>query len=413
MRRNVIAKNRLTESQLEDVIKQHKRWLLSGEEIPGSSRVIPEGGTPASFVDTDLRGLHIGGHLSGVSFMRADLEGASFIYQTLDRASFRSANLEGANLQGAKLFGAEFDGAKLSRASFYGADLRNTSFKNATLEGVSFNRADLRGQDFRKARLHNASLCEADLRKVDLRDAYLTNADFSGADLTGADLSGAYLYGSTLVDAVIEQATFTGSQVYGMSVWDVKGEPRDQSSLIITPKNEENSITVDSLEVAQFIYLLLNNAKVRQVVDAVTSKVVLILGRFSTDRKKVLDAIRVELRGRDFTPVMFDFEKPGSKDVTGTVETLARMARFIIADVSDPSSVPHELATIVPFLRTTPVLPLRLVGATGYSLISDLEKAYPWVLETHEYDDGASLIAALPDVISPADEMAEELRAQV
>ena len=81
----------------------------------------------------------------------------------------------------------------------------------------------------------------------------------------------------------------------------------------------------------------------------------------------MLDAIREELRKHDYIPVLFDFDKPASKDITGTVETLARMARFIVADLTDPSSIPHELATIVPFLRTTPVLPTKVRGSEGYA----------------------------------------------
>jgi hypothetical protein len=125
----------------------------------------------------------------------------------------------------------------------------------------------------------------------------------------------------------------------------------------------------------------------------------------------VLDAIRDELRNRNFTPVMFDFDKPASKDVTGTVETLARMARFIIADLTDPSSIPHELATVVPFLRTTPVLPIRLEGSGDYSMFDDLS-SYAWVLKPHKYKDSESLISALSEVIAPADKMAEKFRKQ-
>jgi len=108
--------------------------------------------------------------------------------------------------------------------------------------------------------------------------------------------------------------------------------------------------------------------------------------------------------------VLFDFDKPVSKDITGTVETLARIARFIIADLTDPSSIPHELGTIVPFLRTTPVLPIRVVGSTGYGMFEDLQRSYKWVLNVYEYADGDSLISTLPKVIAPADRMAEELR---
>ena len=85
------------------------------------------------------------------------------------------------------------------------------------------------------------------------------------------------------------------------------------------------------------------------------------------------------------------------------------MARFIVADLTDPSSIPHELATIVPFLRTTPVLPLWLAGTGGYSMFKDL-RAYPWVLPIYEYEDPRALIASLPVVIEPAEAMAEAFR---
>jgi hypothetical protein len=83
--------------------------------------------------------------------------------------------------------------------------------------------------------------------------------------------------------------------------------------LIITPSNEPE-ITVDNIEIAQFIYLLLNNQKIRDVIDTITSKVVLILGRFTPQRKAVLDALREELRRRDYLPILFDFDKPASRD---------------------------------------------------------------------------------------------------
>jgi hypothetical protein len=127
---------------------------------------------------------------------------------------------------------------------------------------------------------------------------------------------------------------------------------------------------------AEVVYLLLQNEKLRDVIHTTTATAALILGRFTAERKALLAAIREELCHRDYVPIFFDFDKPTSKDVTGTVETLARMARFVIADLTDPSSIPHELATIVPFLRTTPMLPLRLTGSGGYSMFEDLQRSY-------------------------------------
>jgi len=54
------------------------------------------------------------------------------------------------------------------------------------------------------------------------------------------------------------------------------------------------------------------------------------------------------LRKRDYVPILFDFKKPARQDLTATVSTLAHLARFIIADLTNPSSIPYELATVVP-----------------------------------------------------------------
>jgi hypothetical protein len=98
--------------------------------------------------------------------------------------------------------------------------------------------------------------------------------------------------------------------------------------LVITPEHEP-AITVDNIEVAQFVYSMLPNEKVRDVIDTITSKAVLTLGRFTAERKAVLDALREELRKRNYLPILFDFELPAMRNITETVTLLARMARFV------------------------------------------------------------------------------------
>jgi uncharacterized protein YjbI with pentapeptide repeats len=287
-------------------------------------------------------------------------------------------------------------GANLAKASLRKADLRDVD-----LSGADLTDSDLTGANFKRAIFRGAHLKGATLRSADL-----VNTDFFGADLTNANLK----Y-SQLVEANFEQATLSNCKVYGLSAWALKGIPKDQSGLLITA-SDEAAITVDDLQLAQFIYLLLNNKNVRNVIDTITSKVVLILGRFTDERKKILDAIRMEVRELKFAPILFDFDKPASKDVTGTVETLARMARFIIADLTDPSSIPHELATLVPHLRTTPIQLIKLKGASTYSMFNDYLGAYKWLLEPYEYQDKDSLILELSRVMAPANDMAEAYRKQ-
>jgi uncharacterized protein YjbI with pentapeptide repeats len=85
---------------------------------------------------------------------------------------------------------------------------------------------------------------------------------------------------ATAVDANFTGANLSGCQVYGVSAWNVTLEGAHQRDLIITPP-QENAVTTDSLQVAQFLYLLLNNRTLRDVIETVGKKAVLILGRFA------------------------------------------------------------------------------------------------------------------------------------
>jgi hypothetical protein len=211
-----------------------------------------------------------------------------------------------------------------------------------------------------------------------------------------------------LVETDLEGANLTSCSVYGISAWKVKLNATIQSDLVITDF-EEPVIHVDDLEVAQFIYLLLNNDKVRDVIDTVTSKVVLILGRFTPERKAVLDALRDELRRRNYLPVLFDFQKPKSRSFTETVSTLAHMARFVVADLTDPRSIPQELMAIIPALPSVPVQPLLQASQAEYGMFPDFSN-YRSVLEPFRYTDQGTLLAELGEkVIAPAENKANEL----
>jgi hypothetical protein len=179
--------------------------------------------------------------------------------------------------------------------------------------------------------------------------------------------------------------------------------------LVITPLNEPE-ITVDDLEVAQFIYLLLNNDRLRKVIDTVTSKVVLILGRFTWERKAVLDALREQLRTRNYLPVLLDFPRSANQTTDETVATLAGMARFVIADLTDAKGILQELRTIVPNRPMLAVQPILLAGQDEPGMF-DFFRHFQCVLETQYYENTDELLANLAArVIEPAERKIKHLR---
>src|SRR6266571_5897069 len=286
-------------------------------------------------------------------------------------------------------------------------NLSRAKLSGANLVWVTLRKLNLREADFKKTDLQYANFMGANLSHANLSEANLSGANLMGANLSHADLSGAKLIGANLSNTNLDEANLAGAFVYAISAWNINLEKTIQSNLIIT-RPDEQLITVDNLEVAQFIYLLLNNIKIRTVIDTITSKVVLILGRFTPERKIILDAIRDELRKRNYTPVLFDFEKPASRDFTETVRTLAHLARFIIADLTEPSSIPQELQAIVPDLEV-PVQPLLLEAKREYSMFVDFRK-YHWVLPVYLYNDLPSLLASLDgNIIDTAEKKVAEL----
>ena len=80
------------------------------------------------------------------------------------------------------------------------------------------------------------------------------------------------------------------------------------------------------------------------------------------------------------------------------------MARFIIADLTDPSSIPQELQAIIPSVRV-PVQPLLLEGSSLYSMFKDFDpQDFHWVLPVYQYKEPEQLLTTLTEkVIAPAE----------
>ena len=356
--------------------------------------------------------LHIG-ILHSANLSAANLNEAEFVEAYLEESKLSRANLRNAYFNGARLRGADLTDADCSGTDLRGADLVDTNLSEAILAGARLDNSDLRGANLGNADLSGANLSEVDLRETNCEKAYLGGVDLGGAILHKANLRNAIIRGAnlakaSLVEAILDGAQLDGCRVYGTSVWDVSLDDKtSQRDLVITPMGQD-TITVDDLKVAQFMYLLLNNKQIRGVIDTITSKVVLILGRFTEKRKEILDALREDLRNRGYVPVLFDFDKPKSRDLTETIQTLAGMARFVIADLTDAKSIPQELKAIVPGLPSVPVQPLLLFTEREYAMFEHFRR-YPWVLNDFLYDDENHLLANLGDkVIEPAERKRQE-----
>lgn len=296
----------------------------------------------------------------------------------------------------------------LNNVSFNGAQLVGVNFHNVQLTRANFLVANLSGADLSGADITESNFYSAKLAGAKLAGANLTGSNFGVANLVGANLTGASLSCANLVGANLTGANLTGCTVYGISVWDVQLDGAAQADLKITRFNEPD-ITVDNLKIAQFIHLLLNNREIRDAIETIAKKAALILGRFTPERKAILDTLRETLRTHGYLPILFDFEKPSSRNFTETVRTLAHLSRFIIADLTDPSSIPQELQAIVPTLRV-PVQPVLLEGKREYAMFVDFLEGYHWVLPIHYYRNLADLLATLKEhVIEPAERKAREL----
>jgi hypothetical protein len=339
-----------------------------------------------------------------------DLTKADLRRAKLSTAYLGRVNLIEANLRRATLSGADLSAAYLCRANLGGADLRTANLTGADLSGADLFGAFLRSANLAAANLYNTNLFGANLTGAHLVAANLGWANLTGADLRRANLAGANLSGTLLVKTNVADAILTGCRIYGTSAWNVElNEGTKQHGLIITPENEPE-VTIDDLKVAQFVYLLLHNENIRDVIDTVGKKGVLLLGRFTEGRIAVLDRLRDELRKRGYLPIVFNFDKPETKDFTETVRLLAGMSKFVIADLTSPKSAPYELAAIVS-QTMIPFQPILAAGETPFAMLQDLWINYPdRVFRPIYYSSPDALIASVDEkIIRPAEARFVEL----
>jgi uncharacterized protein YjbI with pentapeptide repeats len=329
-------------------------------------------------MNTEHMELVRGQNLEAIKFWREKQPGDRL---DLTKASLSGLNLPGVNLSGAILHRADLENTDLSHSDLSYTDLTEANLSTWDPPGTNLSYANLTNADLRGANLFQTNLSYATLNEANLSEANLCHADLSAAKLIG-------------------------TRIYGISAWDLRVQGAIQKDLIIS--RYESTPRIGDIEVAQFIHLLLQREKIRNVIQTIGQKAVLILGRFSTERKEVLDAIADRLKEKDLIPIIFDFEKPTERDFTETIKVLAGLSLFVIADITNPKSSPLELQATVPDY-SVPFVPILQSGEEPLPMFADLKK-YHWVLDIRRYTNKEKLIERLDEeVIRPAIEKHNEL----
>jgi len=348
-----------------------------------------------------------------------DLRYIDLSNEELFNAYLNDTNLEGANLQGSNLMCSQLKNAYLSKAK-----LQKTNLESALLDNINFFDSDLSGSILKqthmpfgnlvKCILNNSDLSEghfidchfwsANLDFSKLENAIFNRADFYGASLINCEICNAkFIYSilqkTNLSNSIISDTDFTYSniceanlentelircRIYGASAWNLKANNNTKTKDLIISKDNEPKITLDNIEMAQFIYLILNNEKISNLITTMRTKTVLILGSFDNKSKLVLDKIKEILPKHNLIPIVFDFKPPMEHRFMETVKTLALLSNFVIVDLSQRSGQYYEISQLVNNIRV-PFVTIAVSGTKVSGMLEDLNDYYWWSKDYFSY----------------------------
>jgi uncharacterized protein YjbI with pentapeptide repeats len=383
-----------------------------------------------------------GADLTGANLARAGLSHANLGASILDLVDFAGADLHHADLTGssggrlfsqANLLGANLESLKLSSAKFDGADLREANLNGAVLGGADLSGANLSGADFRAAYLSQANLSDADLSRTNLstaiapdarfersrlfstklKEANVSGASFVWADLvqvgmTKTDLSRADLSYARIAESDLTQTRLVDCIVTGIRVTHLSLEGAKQSNLALAFGNTYPILIAD-LEIAQFLSIILENDRIRNTIGLPFSKLVLILGCFAAERRTLLDTMRGELANAGYQVAAIDFSNVTMRLDTRILTSLAGLARFVIAEITEPRGI---LQALVLMVESAPPVPIQIVYDQGArpGRLHESMKRYNWVFAPRSYRGGGELVKLLrEDLIGVSEAKAKEL----
>ena len=315
------------------------------------------------------------------------------------RPNLRGADLSHLDLNDLQLDHVSLRDADLSGSNLASAALTKTDLRDAQCFNTNFSGADLKESELEGAWLNQTNLAEADLSHAHLGGAFLTDCSLNRTWLEGADLRGTYMWGCSYWGAWIDESTKqSGIRIASDFDWIefvMSNKSRDPALA-----NKLFDIQIDDLRVADFMWQIKDYPeRVAEMINAATSKLVLLLGRFEGEQRAILDEVLVPtLADLHYIPMVFDFKPPDNRDVIESVAILAGLSHFVIADLTDPRSTPLESQLLVPMLAV-PFFPIIRRGDRVFSMFADLQRKYPWVQPLEIYRGKKHLVQLLKESI--------------
>ena len=188
--------------------------------------------------------------------------------------------------------------------------------------------------------------------------------------------------------------------------------PRAESPEVATRQARARRAHHDAAERSLVHARELDGLNFGEIMSELSRRRVLILGRFSARRLPVLTAIKAQLARHKnrYIPELFTFTRPDSRDLVESILGFAALSRFVIADLSEPRSLPQELQAIVPNLQSVPVVPIINEGGREFATFESIARRPNVVQPTVRYRNAGDLATKLDGQIVNA---AEETRRAV
>ncbi len=304
----------------------------------------------------------------------------------------------------------------INQPSWVGFTKGNNSynFSGINLTGVDINRAFAEGLNMQNAVLKNVNFEEGDFSRANFNNSKFINCKFNKTILTDAFFNGSTFHNCNLNRVNLTNADFcvkeiTETVVYGISAWDLKtSEISIQSKLVIEKTYGLYSeiiaegripLMVDNIELAQFIYYLSNHKKLRDTINILNNRGVLLLGKFKDGGLERLYKLRDWFSDQNYLPMIFDFDRPSSLDYTETIVTLSGLSKLVVADLSG-NSVPQELhAILTNFVK--PVIVYH--DKVAYSMLKDLKRKNTYFHDIKFDGTAKNLLTLLPSKLKEAE----------